>query len=323
MSSPNVNAGLVPKRSLVDLAKAVKEANPGVKDDDDVRVVAMFLKKFPDQVKWLTPQDSKVAQEFIDEGGEPSIRAFYGAFGKTPMKDVSLDEAPDFVKPVLHKQGTRMVSGHEGGSSVAHVNPSDPHHIYVDEPIMMDKPTMAHETVHVFQGSLKEPMKGDPQEQAGGHDANYDYGGWKGLIEAQGKHKSIRDFTDEQQAEMVGDYVRLQDSLHDPAYVNKTPEFKKQLLEEWDLANKALAPYLRQLSGQPKEGDPQGNLLHLGTIDTRPAPLGPPPAALTGIASPLSQIGGHAAFISLKSGLVPKEKSESQKKSKQVVGVGQ
>jgi hypothetical protein len=303
----STNSGLVAKMSLLELVKSVKKANPNVADYDDVRVAAMFLKRFPDQVSLLKGSDAKVAKRLLDEGDESSIKDFYGVFGKRTMEGVSLDQAPDFIKQLLKTSGTKMVSGSDGDASVAHVNPGDMKRIYVDDPVLMDKPTMAHETVHIYQSSLKEPMKGDPTEQAGGHDANYEYGGWKGLLDAQAKRKSIRDFTDEQQAAMVGDYVRLQGAIQDPSYMSKSPEFRKQMLEEWDEANRALGPYLRQLMTQPKEGEPSG-----GTIDTHPAPPGPPPASVSGIAIPLEGIGGKAAFFDPKSlmahkGLVPKK----------------
>jgi hypothetical protein len=311
VSGPDVNAGLVAKLSLHDLAKKVKANNPDLAEEKDSDVAAFYLQKFPSQISLINPKDQPIAKDLLD-GGENAIHKFYSYFGDKSMEGMSLKDAPDFLQKTLQKYGTKYYIGDAFRSSAAHVYPGDTNRIYIDRPGLFDRGVQAHEATHIYQGALREPMKGDAEEERGG-EANYNYGGWKGLIEAQKQHKTIRDFTDEQQAEMVGDYVRLQDSLSDPIYMKGDASFKRVLLDEWDEANKAMGPYLRQLMSQPKQDEPESSMLHPGTIDTKPAPPGPPPASVSGAAIPLAGIGGKAAYFDPKdlishTGLVPKAK---------------
>lgn len=302
MSSPTVTPDATQgSLSLSQLAQQVKGRNPGLSDMEDADVAVLYLQKFPDQAKLLSSDHQKLAANLLNDTTGDGIRNFYKTFGQQVLQDSSFTNLPDFLRDRLSGSKVQVSLGDPARSTVAHVYPGQSK-IYVDRPGLMDRPTFGHEATHVYQGQLQEPMKGD----ANPNNPDYDYGGWQGLIKAQAQRKTIRDFTDEQQAEMVGDYLRLQDEMLDPSYMKKTPEQRIQLLKEWDLANKALAPYLRQLAGQPKQGD-NGK----GGIDTRPPAPPSAPAELTGMAIPLKEIGGKAAFLS---GLVPKQLSKGRGK---------
>jgi hypothetical protein len=287
-----VKDGLVKKMSLTELAKTIKDRHPEMKDEDDAKLTAEYLKSFPNQLAALTSQD----QEAVKNMNQGDPQGYYKAFGK----DLSLDNAPGFTQKSLQKSGTKLDFTHPEKGTVAHVDMNDLSKIHVDQPSAMDKPIMAHEATHIFQGNLKEPMSGDAKESFDTK-ANYDYGGWQGLVKANEQHRHIRDFTDEQQAKMVGDYVELEQKMQNA--FKEPPEKKLQLLKEWDLANQAMRPYVKQMQGQEMKWDKDSS-----TISTKPDPPPAPPAELTGIAIPLEGIGGKAAYLEM--GLVPKEKKK-------------
>lgn len=301
MSPENVQTGLVPKMSLKEYVRKFKDENPDI-TASDADTAAFYLRKSPGDIKRLDTQSQKLANALFT-GGEEGIRTFYHALGSKAMEGVSLANAPAFQQPLLKAAKTRYKIGTPGDMSKAHVSSSDPTSIYADEPELVTPSIQAHELTHVYQLSLREAMKHDVSEDKPGGIApasTYDYGGWQSLIDARNKGKTIRDFTDEQQASMIEDYTNLQTKLHDPSYQTLPAAKKVAMLNEWDQANQALAPYLRQLIGQPKLDDPKGDIFHLQTLDLKPpSPPGPPPAALTGTAVPLPEMGGTSVYTNL------------------------
>ena len=306
--------------TLPDFAQRVKEENPNAEDMDDATVASWYLHKFPEAIHNLHPDDAPLAYNLVNGiGGADTIRNFYKAFNQDVMKDVDLNRGmPEFVQPAI--KNARIVMGNPGSDAAAQVKASEPNTVFVDRPEIVDRPMLGHESTHIYQLKLRDPMRADPAGSSGRGSAeiNYEYGGWQGLLDAQAKHKTIRDYSDEQQAEMVGDYMALQDRLLKYPDVPKwsgikTPQAKQEyyqhLLSEWDLANRALAPFIHQLATQPKRDEPQG-----GAIDMRPRPPGPPPAALTGAAIPLEEMGGRAAFLD---GLVSKAQVKNRKQEAQ------
>lgn len=227
----------------------------------------------------------------------------------------SLKNVPEFLKPALEKAQTRIVAGEPGMGTTAHVRYGDPSRIYSDEPAFVDQPVLSHEATHVFQNSLKNP---EPYTKPTAD--VYDYGGWQGLIDARKQGKTMADFNLEQQATMLEDYQRLQQRLKaippsaNQDWIQQLPpqnrarmlkqanmeaqQDRQRALQQWDLANQAVGPYIHQLGAMPLKGDTST------TINTAPPSPAPPPAAQTGIAKPLPEVGGPA--IDLSAGFIPR-----------------
>ncbi len=203
----------------------------------------------------------------------------------------TLAAAPQFLQQTIANQNPQILPG-TNSQAIAHVEYGDPKHVYIDRPDQADQPILNHELTHVYQNTLAQP----PTEGSGlfsGGAPNYDYGGWQGLIDAQAKKKTLRDFTDEQQGAMIEDYSRLKDQLA------KNPK----MAGEFDLANRAMGPLMRQMTTFPTKAQQPFYKYDQGTIDTKaafPAPAAPP-ATVSGIATPLPEFGG--AKIDLSAGM--------------------
>lgn len=128
------------------------------------------------------------------------------------------------------------------GGTIAHV-PSGSTQILVDEPQNFAPYVLAHEATHTFQHTRQYP----PDFREG----DYDYGDLEGLQKARAGHKTIANYTSEQQAEMVGDYYRMHQAVIDVAKKQGgilTPE-QSDFFERY---KNAYEPFIKQLSQQPK-----------------------------------------------------------------------
>lgn len=142
--------------------------------------------------------------------------------------------------------------------------------IFVDDPANMNAPVMAHELTHLAQqkaGSFQPGLE------------NYNFGGTAGLNRIGG---NISKLNAEQQAEIPADYMSLMGSA--AKMKNITPD----VLQQADAANSAFARPIQQLANMANPSTT--------TINTTPEPPGPPPAALTGMIKPLSQVGGKTLY---------------------------
>lgn len=211
----------------------------------------------------------------------------------TLPRDVPVSELPAFMQPTIQQAHTKYLKGAGsigGKPTIAYVPTGTTDAIYVGHPGYFDKNTQAHESTHIYQSTLRTPPK---------HEGKYEYGGWQGLIEDREKGKTIADFTDEQQASMIGDYTQLINFLNSEEFKKSDPVTQAIQLRNLDTANQALGPFIRQLAREPKKSDPTGSMFHPETLDLKslnpPAP-GPPPGELTGVGVPLPEYGGHSTF---------------------------
>lgn len=210
----------------------------------------------------------------------------------TLPRNVPIANSPEFMKSALREHHTKYYKGNPEERDIAYVPAGTTKAIYVVHPELMNRAIRSHEGTHIYQSTLRDPMSYGKES-----DRMYDYGGWQGLLDARSKGKHIRDFTDEQQAQMIEDYVKLQDLLHTGDFKGEPPLIQKYRLEEWDKANQALGPFLHELATQPKESESKGTRFNPEKLDLKPPPApGPPPAALTGQAVPLPDIGGTSVF---------------------------
>lgn len=246
--------------------------------------------------------------------GTGNVTEIFGGLVKrgTPIDPST---APAFIQPVIQAEHTQTRPGGLAGKAIAHVNPFTPESIYIDEPQNIDPSILAHEETHAFQdrlqGSFWRGMQQIPYHRP---DVDYDFGHWQGLIDAHAKGSTIGSFTDEQQATMIEEYTKLQQEIHDPDFKNYGPQAQQYKLQQWDLANRALAPYLKQLTGQPKLDEPGGGIFDVGSlldvrglfkpkvldlVKERPTPP-TPPAEETGVMKPLPEIGGSSVEVDPK-----------------------
>ena len=130
------------------------------------------------------------------------------------------------------------------------------------------------------------------------HPEDYDFGGWEQLIRDRAAGKNIHNYTSEQQASMIEKYGIILKQLSELREGEKSPdsEYLKSLLKEFDVANQALDPFIRQLARESKESDVgffSGEIPYdIDLSKERPPAPGLPPASYTGIVKPLPEIGG-------------------------------
>jgi hypothetical protein len=202
---------------------------------------------------------------------------------------------PEFLRPTASKQtlvNDSAVGGASSGS-VAHVAPfgakQDTNNIYLDDPDKFTPADLAHELVHQVQrgtGAVKGGQvdtsgilaQKDATKQAAQYEKTYGYGGAAGASNL----KSISRLNDEQQANMVSDYMKQYSGSAKGGTVGD--------LASIDAINDAYRRPIQQLANMARPGN---------TIDTTPAAPGPPPAVLTGQAKPLAQIGAALPSVSM------------------------
>lgn len=124
-------------------------------------------------------------------------------------------------------------------SAVAHV-PWD-NSIFVDRPDLLDPSVIAHEATHVWQNGHRDP--GAFKEQ------DYDYGDVSGLEKARSDHKTIKDFSVEQQSSIVEDWYRIHGALM--SLFQKQGFISRPQAEYFRKARDAYEPFIKQLAEMP------------------------------------------------------------------------
>jgi hypothetical protein len=201
-----------------------------------------------------------------------------------PPPGYEIQNLPDFLKPA--NVGTKTVSApplEEGsGHVIADVDPAQPTTIQVRDPNLFTQPIQTHESTHVFQLSRNPQFTSAIQgQQQATSSKDFDYGGVEGLMAAQRAHKTIANFTAEQQARMVEDYQKAtQDAIRrgDPAALARVTA--------------AYHPFVGQLAKIPPKG---ANMTQMTRQDLTPAaPM--PPVNVAGMPMlPDKLIGGATA----------------------------
>ena len=200
-----------------------------------------------------------------------------------PPPGYEIQNLPDFLKPSNAKTKTVAAPPLEEGSGhvIADVDPAQPTTIQVRDPNLFTQPTQTHESTHVFQLSRNAPFVAgmSRQFQQAPSPTMFDYGGMDGLIQAQNTHKTIANYTPEQQARMVQDFQqKTQDAIRggDRATLAKVA--------------RAYQPFVGQLANIPPAGT---NMKKMTRQDlTPPAPGLPPPTVAGAPMLPSKLIGG-------------------------------
>ena len=203
----------------------------------------------------------------------------------TPPPGYSVVNLPDFLKPANAKTKTVSAPPLEEGSGrvIADVDPAQPTTIQVRDPNLFTQPVQTHESTHVFQLSRNPAFTSAIQgQQQATSSKDFDYGGVEGLMAAQRTHKTIANFSAEQQARMVEDYQKAtQDAIRrgDPAALAR--------------ATAAYHPFVGQLAKIPPKG---ANMTQMTRQDLTPAAPPVPPATVAGMPMlPDKLIGGATA----------------------------
>ncbi len=190
----------------------------------------------------------------------------------TPPHGYKVQNLPDFLKPSNAKTKTVSAPPLEEGSSyvIADVDPAQPTTIEVRDPNLFTQPTQTHESTHVFQLSRNPQFTSAIQgQQQATSSKDFDYGGIEGLMAAQRAHKTIANFSAEQQAEMVEDYQKAtQDAIRRGDAVALAR------------VTAAYHPFISQLSKIPPKG---ADMTKMTQQDLKPPVPGPPPATVAGM----------------------------------------
>jgi hypothetical protein len=241
-------------------------------------------------------------------------------------KGVSLANVPDFEKPYTGNT-TVQYETPQDSTTIAHATdnhywnmsegyvPATKRTVNVNMPTDFDQGALNHEVFHEvqFANNLRNNQRFDETEQ---NDSNkkynehplstgyvnswsdYDYGGLEGLENLQKKGKSLAYLNREQQAQVLRDYTDKMEELRKPNIISGyKPALNQQMQKsiddqrtaEYDRYQKAYAPFIHQMAEMASS--------HTDSIDTNPAPPGPPPAKLTGALKPLPEIGGKTVEL--------------------------
>lgn len=210
---------------------------------------------------------------------------------------------------------------------ISYVEPDKPYAVDVVRPDLYGPPVYNHELTHTFQltrnpdlAPIAAPTPLDTHSQLATRGA-YDYGGVEGLQNARNAHKTISDFNNEQQAEIVKDYKALQDKYLAKARAGKITDDDKKAMYK---AHEAYHPLVSQLAAMPGKDVNLGPSLvsialgrNLPTIDTTPAAPGLPDYSVKGLgvlpADPL--LGGRSVSVPTPS-QKPRKKDTTPVKSK-------
>jgi hypothetical protein len=158
-------------------------------------------------------------------------------------KNIDLSKVKQVVTPKYDAAGKNIV---------ADVDTDKPYKINVDEPDIYGPPILNHELTHTVQGTRNKNLPAAKVNTVGGGKDRYDYGGLKGLQAALKSGKTIADFNEEQQAEMVKNYKEEHDSYLAKAAAGKLTEADKKAM--YDL-QQAYHPFIRQLADMPGESE--------------------------------------------------------------------
>lgn len=219
----------------------------------------------------IVPDPNSVAEKF----------KYYGPNVPVPNQMQALD--PKLIAslpPFMRNIGARMGVSPEKLPYLAHVdNPifGSKKDIKVDEPKFFTRPVAAHEGTHVFQNTRIESAR--PSSSWDKSDKAYDYGGAEGLLKARAEKKTIADFTDEKQAQIVEDYYAFHLAVLQVAQWQNGHLWPSQA--EWFEKKKAAyQPFVNQLVGLPDESTPGPEKL-TQTLNTKPPTPGLPPSSVT------------------------------------------
>ena len=217
-----------------------------------------------------------------------------------------LSEVPAFIQSGVDAKRIQQVPAKPESDldkqAIAYVHSDDPYKINVNKPGEYDKSVFSHELTHTFQLTRNDAIDGSAPVQHKDGKPVYDYGGLDGLKKA----KSIADFSDEQQANIVSDYKGIQDHYLRKAATGKiTADDRKKFYE----ARQAYHPLVKQLAEMPGKNEHlQPSTLdvvlnrNLPTINTKPEAPGLPPYDTPGLgvvpADPL--LGGRSVGIRSK-----------------------
>lgn len=205
-----------------------------------------------------------------------------------PPLGYALDTQPAFLQPTAAQ--TKFAAAPSNGLAVAEVDANAPDTIKVREPSRFTPGVEAHELTHRYQktrqqeqpqGLLSSVMNYlNPGSEHIAQRGGYDYGGIEGLEKARAQGKTIADYGEEAQAEIVRNFQEQTQAA-----------IKSGDTAALDRLNAAYHPFVSQLAALPARGDTSK------TIDTHPAAPGLPPSAVSGIMEPDALLGGQARIV--------------------------
>ncbi len=220
----------------------------------------------------------------------------------TPPAGYSLppidNTVPTFIREGMDTSKVQQVvepASQQGAPDVAGaktIAESTPGKIAVYDPAKYTAQTRNHEMTHQFQqtrsdgtihlpGGYELAPFGQAKSQAdqkyvSGDPKNYDYGGEAGLIAARNSGKTMADFNQEQQADIVARYKAKQDEYLAKA---KAGTMTKDDLHAMYQTYKAYHPFIQQLASVPKSlADTLPSFRTLMGFG-KPTPLAPKPEA--------------------------------------------
>jgi hypothetical protein len=200
----------------------------------------------------------------------------------------------------------------EGNAQVtSDVDPANDTQINVRAPENYSPAIRGHESTHVAQFVRQDGVV--PSQASGEKLAtstnDYDYGGVPGLLQAQQQGKTLANYSQEQQAAMVQDYIQGSRNIEAKA---KAGTASPQDLQSYSQLQQAYHPFIKQLAPQPA-----GN-----TITTKPEAPGLPSADTPGLGmlSPDKLMGGAAVPIHQTGGGQPIDKATTAQYLKKAGG---
>lgn len=194
----------------------------------------------------------------LDDNG---VNLSSGMVAKTNLPYTSI---PEFEQPIAHQQ---VLQKGNDMSDIASVDTTKPGVITVDRPNYFTPQVAAHELVHAIQNQTGGGTQVNINASSN-RTAAYDYGGTEGLAAHFKSGKTVADLNMEQQASIPQNYM---------------DEYRKAVkagdAKAVDKLNAVYQPAIQQLRNMANPSRTQ--------ISTTPAAPGPPPSALTGLATAL------------------------------------
>jgi hypothetical protein len=214
--------------------KALREKYPDVKgwsDTDLIRLVNGKADNYPYLGERLTEDPTSPISSQHRPFTNREIADMPKFLKKTAtISGMGLDE-------VINPEAVAEVRG--GGTDIG-----------IDRPEWFDRGVMSHELTHAYQNTRNADFQSAPDVRDVSKE--YDYGGLPGLQKAIKDHKTIADFTVEQQADMVKHYYDAHRDMMNLASQGKIPASTAADFEEM---KQAYAPFIRQMAGVPMEDE--------------------------------------------------------------------